>query len=258
MTRINYTGRKRIVREKVQLRLVVDVFPKLYVDGIDLSGFDLPGDARIVVEAQRRTNFTRVHCGTVAEPDLASGATLREFDSPDGINFRVKVVGASGDNEGKLLAAADGLRATADGESADRVALLPVRPSDLGQLLWRLDIDDTGFPSLLINKLVPMGWNEFARQPMFRALVFPEVTRRVAMWVVGNLADVADNPESPAAPWVQYFKAELGQDLLDMSVPSDEADRQEWARDWADEVAEKFSRKHRILESIGSLFGDEQ
>ena len=181
---------------------------------------------------------------------------LPEFDSPEGITFRVKVVGVSGDSDGKLLAAADGLKATMDGEPDDRQSLLPVRPADIGQLLWRLDFDDTGFPSLLINKFVPSGWSEFARQPYFRALVFPEVIRQVAAWVVENLSDAMDNPDSPAVPWVKYFKVELGQDLSTMTIPSGDEGGQQWALEWADEVAERFSRKHRFLESVGSTLGD--
>jgi hypothetical protein len=258
MTRINYTGRKRIYRENVQLRLSSEESLKLRADRIDLSDIELPGDARIILEAQVRTNLVRVECGTVAKPELPCGQPLPEFDSPEGITFRVKVVGVSGDNDGKLLAAADGLRATTDGEEDSRQSLLPVRPADIGQLLWRLDFDDTGFPSLLINKFVPNGWNEFARQPYFRALVFPEVIRQVASWVVENLADALDNPDSPAAPWMKYFKVELGQDLSAMAIPSDDEGGRQWALEWADEIAEKFSRKHRFLESVGKILGDEQ
>jgi len=257
MTRINYTGRARILREDVGLRIVAGTPPSLHVERLDISDFGLPGDARIVLEAQRRTNFMRVECGTVGSPDLSSDALLREFDSPEGISFRIKVVGV-GDNDGKLLAAADGLRASSDGEPADRLALLPFRPADIGQLLWRLDIDDSGFPSLLINKSMPMGWNEFARQPFFRALVFPEVIRQVAIWVVDKLADIADDPESPAAPWMKFFNVELGHDLLSAEIPTDDSDRGDWASGWAEEVAETFSRKHRFLESVIGMLGDEQ
>jgi len=258
MTRINYTGRKRIYRENVQLRLTAADRLKLQVDRIDLSDIDLPGDARIILEAQVRTNLVRVECGTVAKPKLPSGEPLPEFDCPEGITFRVKVVGVSGESDGKLLAAADGLRATTDGEQADRQSLLPVRPADIGQLLWRLDFDDTGSPNLLINKFLPNGWNELARQPYFRALVFPEVIRQVAAWVVDHLDDAIDNPDSPAAPWVKYFKVELGQDLLAAAIPPGDEERRQWAQEWADEIAEKFGRKHRFLESVGKIRGDEQ
>lgn len=258
MTRINYTGRKRIYRENVQLRLRAQDSLQLWVDRIDLSGIELPGDARIILEAQVRTNLARVECGTVAKPELPCGEGLTEFDSPEGITFRVKVVGVSGHSDGKLLAAADGLRATTDGEPGDRQSLLPVRPADIGQLLWMLDFDDTGSPSLVINKFVPNGWNELARQPYFRALVFPEVIRQVSVWVIENLTDAMENSDSPAVPWVEYFKLELGQDLSTMEIPSDDEGSRQWAQEWADEIAEKFSRKHRFLESVGKILGDEQ
>lgn len=257
MTRINYTGRQRILRESVGLRVNTDPTPKLYVDRLDLSEVELPPDARIILEAQRRTNFMRLESGTVAAPDLPAGVPLVEFDSPNGMTFRVKVVGVSGDDLGKLLAGADGLRAVADGEPVDRTALLSVRPADLGQSLWRLDIDEAGNPSLLINKSIAMGWNEFARLPLFRALVFPEVTRQVAMWVVSNWSDADEDPESPVNPWIRYFRYELGQTLSESSIPAAEEDRSEWARDWADEVTAKFSRKHKFLESVNIALGDQ-
>ena len=82
MARINYTGRKRIVREKIRLRLTEDGAVRLHADTLDLNDLNLPPHARIVIEAQRQTRFARLACGTVAEPELPRGVTLLQSQRP--------------------------------------------------------------------------------------------------------------------------------------------------------------------------------
>lgn len=246
MTRINYTGRKRIKRDRVRLRLTTNGSVKLHADELNLDGIALPSDAGIVIEAQRQTRFMRLSCGTVSTPDLPAGAALTEFDVAEGLHFRVKVVGVTGADEGKILAAADGLIATSEGDTAGRTALLPFRPAPLGQRLWKLEATEGDWPALLINESVA-DWHQFARTPSFQALVLPEVLRQIAIWVVEQLDD-AQEEDTPAGAWRQFLSG-FGQDPVEVA-PDDEDERAGWARDWAEEIADKFSRRHKFRDVL--------
>jgi hypothetical protein len=251
VTRINYTGRKRIPRDRVSLRIASNGGIKLHVTSVELPP-DLPPGARVVIEAQRQTRFMRLDCGTVASPLLPIGEPLIEFDVADGIRFRLKVVGASEADEGKILAAADGIVAASDETPSGREPLLAFRPAPLDQRLWKLDISDGAWPVVLVNQSIG-DWHQFAREPHFQALVYPEVLRQIALWVVENLED-ADEPDTPAGAWRRFLK-DLGTDPVE-DAPPDEEERSGWAQDWADDVADKFCRRHRFRDLVGTAGED--
>jgi hypothetical protein len=214
---------------------------------LDLNGLRVPQEAEVIVEAYRQTARHRVDCGTVGNLRLPSSIPLEEFSSPEGLLFRVKVVGV-GDAEGKLLAAGDRIPPTTDEEKGGMVPILPFRPSpDLGQQLWQLDIDGEE-PVLVINSGVG-DWKEFALHPFFQALVFPELVRRIALWVLENEED-AEEGVGAAANW-RSLLADLGKDPV-QDRPAEE-EREEWARD----ASEAFSRRYKFLDRIIPLIGSE-
>ena len=252
MTRLNFTGRKKIRREAIKFRIEENGSLLFNAETIELGSLSLPSDAQIVIEAQRQTRFMRLSGGTVGNPKLPKSSPLSEFDGPEGLRFRVKVVGASKEDDGKILAAADGVTATTKGDNSGRTSLLPIRPVELGQLLWRLEIIES--PLLLVNKNVD-DWHQLARQPYFQALVFPEVIRQIAIWLIHNLNNALDNPDSAAAKWLMFFK-ESGSEAPEVAADLSTEGVAELAEEWADDVAEKFGRKHKFLDKLMTTEGD--
>lgn len=248
MTRLNYTGRQRITRDKVRLR-IKELSGKILLDveRLELNGLHLPDNAKVIVEAYRQTARRRVPCGTVGALCLPTSVALAEFDVPDGLLFRLKVVG-TGDADGKLLAAGDRIPAVTDNDGGARKPILPFRPSsDLGQQLWRLETEDE--PMVLIN--VGVGdWKGFARQPRFQMLVFPELVRQVARWVLDNM-DEAEERDGAAAIW-RRFLADLGKDPV--ADPPEEGEEAQWA----DDVAAAFARKYKFLDRMNALIDREE
>lgn len=250
MTRINYTGRRRIPRDRVQLRVrTVSGIPHLDVLRLDLSGMPLPDSATLVVEAYRRSKFTRFPSGTVGSPDLPSGQTLNDFEAAESPLFRVKVVGADGD-AGKLLAVADQLRPQEEDEGP-QTSLLSIAGAPLGQQLWKLDLNDDD-PQLVVNSGVG-DWKNFASSPLFTALVLPEALRQVIDWAVRDLADAGEEEETPRALWVSFLADELGQDPrgLDLAEPDD-------LETFVSDAVRRFCNQHRFLDLvIDELNGEE-
>lgn len=245
MTRINFTGRRRIAHTNVKLRVrAPEGTPLLDVIELNLDR-GLPDDAAVVVEAYRETVLMRFSAGTVGRLTLPSGLALSDFDSPEVIRFRIKVVGA-GTDSGKILAAADKLRAHAEGDDAPHTSLLPIAPERLGQVLWRVSFSDDE-PKLLVNREVG-DWKGFAMNPTFQAFVLPEALRQIGAWVLKNRDDHEEGGDSPLDLWIALLSS-LGYDPT--AAETEEAD---WDL-WLDELVGHFGRRFRFRELVADIIG---
>ena len=111
--------------------------------------------------------------GTISAPRVPPDRRLTEFDVPDGVLFRVRVVQPPGLEHHKLVGEADGIPFVKAGEADDRRRpLLEPVPDELDQQLWKLDFESDP-PRLLVNKAAQPSWRELARSPAFIALVYP-------------------------------------------------------------------------------------
>ena len=80
--RFNFTGRKRISRTRLNIFLYATPDANLAFDaGLDMENLSLPFDAKLYIEAYRRTYLRRFSCGTVAQPRLPRGQALDGLDS---------------------------------------------------------------------------------------------------------------------------------------------------------------------------------
>lgn len=241
MTRLNFTGRRRVTRERVSVRLEPTCEgPVVSVDRLHLDGLDLPPEAEVYVEVYRQTGCDRFACGTVGGLQLPRQQTLDSFDELDGLLVRVKVVG-TGERAGLLLAAGRQIPPAA-GEDAPAMSLLPVQPSgDLGQRLWKLDLE--GEPTLLVN--ADLGdWREVTASPLFIATVFPEVVRQVALWLLEHIDDGSAPEGHVAGLWHGFLLALGGVPSVTAHEDSEEAD------EWADTVSAAFARRHRFVDHL--------
>lgn len=245
MTRLNFTQRKRITRDRVDLVLATDQVPPRVNAHVDVRDLGIP-DGDVVIEAYHQTRSTRISAGTVLTPQEAS-ATLHDFPDVTLIKFRVKVVGPQ-DERGlrPLLAVADRLVPRTDGEDdAPREPLLPFRGShDLGQEVWRLDFSGEE-PAVEVNANLG-DWRGFVQEPYFQALVFPELFRQVLLWLSSQ---EDDEPEGAGARW-RSFLEELG-----VQAPPTDAQDEETLRDWANEAAAKLARRHGWFDALNALRG---
>jgi hypothetical protein len=235
--RLNYTDRRRIARHDVQLRLVNPPDRPVYFEAhVDLSKYDLPVDGKISIEAYRQTARQRFPWGTVSVPNAPADTSLKEFDSPDAVLFRVRVTDA-GVRRGVLLAEADQIRPTlADDDDSSRIPLLPPAGGDLGDEIWRVEIE--GRPILRINSKLP-NWREAARSDQFRALVFPSAFRQVLQYIllVEGYTDT-DDPEAWQSQWLLFATSIPGVP----GVPKGSEEQREWIED----AASAFARRTRL------------
>jgi hypothetical protein len=246
--RFNYTGRKRIPRPKISIALSEAPKKTLVFDAsVDLDGLQLPGSANIYIEAYRRAYFRRFPCGTISAPKLPKNRLLDGLDVDALILFRVKIA----DKKGRILAVADKIvPRRAEEERTDRQCLLPVDFVDLGESIWRLDLEGD-LPILLLNKCLD-NIREVARSDgFFLSLVYPEVVRQVLYKIVveDDFTDPdADGEDDWMSGWLKFAIEALGSRRLPPSGQSEPIQQEKMK--WIDDVVEAFCVNNRMLEKF--------
>jgi len=243
--RFNYTGRKKLVRTRVSISLNKTSDSLLAFDAaVQLDGLDLPPGAKIFIEAYRRAYFKRISCGTVSAPKFPRKFILEGLDPEALVRFRVKIV----DKKGRILAIADRITRRTEEEPTDKICLLPVDFVDLGQSVWRLDVD-SDWPSLQLNKCVE-NIREIARSDnCFLTLVYPEIVRQVLYKIVVE-EDHTDpyTDDDWMSQWLR-FVIDLSEDKqLPPSGYSDPVKLEKLK--WIDDAVNAFSSNNNVLEKF--------
>jgi len=244
--RFNYTGRKKLARTRLSISLNETSDNRLAFDAaLQLDGLDLPPSANIFIEAYRRAYFKRIACGTVSNPKFPKKFILEGLDPQALVRFRVKIA----DKKGRILAIADRIipRLTEE-EPTDKICLLPVDFVDLGQSIWRLDLD-SDWPSLQLNKLIE-NIREIARSDnYFLTLVYPEIVRQVLYKIVVE-EDHTDpyTDDDWMSQWLRFVIDLSAEKLL---PPSGESEPIKLEKSkWIDDAVNAFSSNKRVLEKF--------
>jgi hypothetical protein len=244
--RFNYTGRKKIAQVDVPIILVGDGQVKGFQANLGAladAKYGLPKDARVFVEAYERTAYMRFDFGTTGAitPPTGEERLLSEFQGSSGVRFRVKVVDCI--HDAQLLAEADGiLPLTPEESEQNKVPLLPVRPEDLGQEVWRIEFPEgmQDRPILLVN-INAGDSTAVVRSPAFMSLAWPAVLRQILtrILIVDGQTEM-DDEEDWHCLWLQYARRLL---------PTHEAPPQEEEQraEWIDGVIEAFCSKLTLL-----------
>ncbi len=175
------------------------------------------------------------------------------FDGLDGDKPRVYRLLVWDPSTKRVIASNERLRARDATTPADREPLLPVRPTDLGQLVWKLGLHPDVQPELLVNKRVPKLKQRLLTKPELRGSIVPEATRQCLMHVF----DSRDFDETDAGAWQsKWLRFADGLASRPPEWDGDELDREE-ARKWADEVVAALSREHGFARLLVAEWSEE-
>ena len=248
-TALNFTGRKAIDRGKINIVVRPADGGWTFDASFDASSLGpFPGFAEIWLEAHRDTLWMHWPWGTIAEPQPPNDRSLSEFNVPAGIWFRLKVVQPPGHEHNKLLAEVGRIPFVEAGKDEDkrRPLLVPV-PNDLGNQLWRLDIEEE--PILYINEKCRPTWADTAKDPHFISLVYPQAMRMIlerALLGENSWTEGDENDDSWESQWVAFARI--------LGAPEAVPDRDD--RDariaWIDEAVELFASENTVLEAWNS------
>lgn len=214
--RINSTGRKRILREWLRLRIfeVTPGAPPSFTADIQLPPeLGLDPQARVYVEPYVGSSSMRFDFGTVSRLVQPESCVLTDIDVGANILFRVKVVDESSEI-GRILASADGINAERDSDGDDRKPLLPLRTSDLGEEVWRLSIDKDAGPVLILNNRIPEASERLTGDALMQGAIYPEVVRQLARYLYAENSG-ADNDAEWVSDWKSWFTEQIGRSIED-------------------------------------------
>ncbi|MDZ7645595.1 MAG: hypothetical protein U5K76_16040 [Woeseiaceae bacterium] len=253
--RLNYTGRRKIARSRVTVRLRTNpdggyAFSADY----DLSGLRFPKDARVYIEAYNVVSYMRFDLGTVAAPREPKDTWLTELSRRPLPKFRLKVVDRT-KRYGLMLGVADKLLPLGPEDSLEqRQSLLPVDFCDLGDRAWRLDLSD--WPVLELNNRLD-GVSEAARSAgSFLGLVYPEVLRRVLHDIVvgQDITDPGFDDSDWTSLWLRFAGTLPGVGAPPGGVTEGARSRQ---REWIEETVQAFCKARQARQRLQTALDKE-
>jgi hypothetical protein len=236
--RINSTGRRRIERRHVTIRLRrIPGHERPRVEAsLALEDLDLEPSAQIVLEAGFKDFAQRFAWGSVSRPGPERDPEISDLPSDQRIFFRVKAVEPSSH---RLLALARQIYPVGeDGDDGGRGELFRVRTRPLGQELWRVVLEDDGAPVLELNQDTP----DVLREPSFRAAILPAAMRIVLLELRDDDEDEDDDPDSWSQRWFRFAT-----DLAGYERPSSDDPE---IRNWIDRACNRFGERFRLVSAM--------
>jgi len=252
--RLNFTGRKKLLRTSIRI-LVHEAKggqPQSFTAEVNIpSDLQLEPHARIYVEAYVGASAMRFDFGTVAAISHPEDCFLNDIDAGTPVLFRVKVVDET-QHVGRLLAAANGIRPEGDSDGTDRKALLPLRSCDLGEEVWRLDVDPDAGPTLAVNSRIPGIVERLPADAILMAVIYPEIVRQMARLVWDTDSGFDDDAEW-FVDWKSWLSEQLGRE-----VPTEQISDPELIDQLGNDVAQSFAAKHKFASAMSRLTGEDQ
>jgi hypothetical protein len=241
--RVNFTGRRRIPRTQVHIE-VHDGKPRTFDAVIELDVASLPPHAGVFLEAMcaGSTVIERFDCGLVERLKPLQRRQLREVEG-ENVFFTLKVIDRS-ERFGRILGIAENIRPERSGKqtAAGRRGILPIEPRDLGEELWRLEWREHDV-YLLVNNQVPGLVDRSRGDPLFYALVYPEVVRSVLRRAIEENVDLNGEDDGRWPTLWQRFGRQLHPQKSEPPKPDD---AQEDRDEWVDEVVQAFCDSHQM------------
>jgi len=252
--RLNYTGRQRLHHADMRFTIHTggDGSPTFDAD-LSFDRYCLPSNAPVFVEAYRQTTWMRFPFGKVGRLHPPDDRRLTEFDSPEGVRFRVRVTSPV-EPIGLELAEADRIEPRKPEEKPEnRTPLLTVVPSqNMGDRICRVDFGDGDYPLLLVNAAVG-NWKEVVRQPAFISLVYPTALEQILgrILFIENYSET-DDAEDWRSQWLRFASL-----VLDVGNPP-ALDEREQCDEWIDNAVAAFCRKFRTLKRFFEYWTHEE
>lgn len=247
--RLNYTKRKKLTLDQVRVALspASEGRPRTFTAGLTLPS-GLPGDARVFVEAYRSSPAARMRFdfGTVSAltPPTAEQRRLTEFNDelPTPL-FRIKITD-NNEQMGRLVADAQRIRPLNPDEKPDKQrGILYTQWRDNDGTVWELDIlDDVQGPVLYIDQTADPH-KELPNTIEFKALVYPEVMRRMLMMALED--DSRDDPSGWQHTWLQFPRQTFG-----FTDPPPNVDDKDENKDWVDRAVRACSRNAGFCQAM--------
>jgi hypothetical protein len=143
-------------------------------------------------------------------------------------------------SDGKLVAAANRIRLIGIDEETGRRALLPVETTpELGEEIWRLEVDESTEPKLLLNSRIPSIERRLVDDPVLAGSILLPAVRAIVQVLAESLDGDVWQPD-----WLTF--AQRWDADLHPEKNLDEEDRDRLART----VVEGFAREQGFVRLV--------
>lgn len=253
--RLNYTGRKRITRDRVSITLTKREDGLWFDANTDLRKMELTDTAMVVLEAYHIGDVRRFDLGTAARGTVSGTGSLKEFSDYQSIGFRLLVMDTSRVH-GRILAIADRLKPNAGDKGPPYEGQNPLLPVDFVadmKEMWRINFDDPGRPVLEVNKTIPRI-REMILDAEIRLAILPAVFREILnqMLIIDHYTPEDESDEEESDDWSDWW-------AFTTSIQGyDDAMSDSNPRTWTDDdrtsiveaIVENFCDQERFLRSF--------
>lgn len=242
--KFNYTGRKKLNRQRVNISVADERPYKSFTATLDLKGLGLSGDAKVYIEPYYKSSFMRFPFGTVANPQTPDNTILTDIPSTSIIRFRVKVVDET-TKLGRIIRVADKIKPKNLEESGNRMSILHIDwDKNLDQQIFRVTFPDNDYPRLEINKKIENAKELVKSNPIFRALVFPVAVRQVAERIAMTWNEFEEEDSSAwQSMWLKFIREVLH---VNVEVDFDDDTNEDEINHWVEEIVAAFCRKNKF------------
>lgn len=252
--RINHTGRKRIELDRISITVNrTDHMLESFDAVIKLDDMELPGAAKVYIEAYHRQDLVRYDFGTVGNIVRPDDTGLADLAYHEDLRFRVMVVDET-DECGLIRAMADRIKPSG---IIQKRSILPVEFCDLGRQVWKVNYDGDE-PVLVLNERVPNIHNLARTDPRFHLYVYPAVVRDIFthMFFVDRINDLDDPPQEWHNNWLMFARRFLiDETWTQLQLQGDWFDPAD-VLTWIDKLVEEFcSSRSREWLKLLSLEG---
>jgi hypothetical protein len=246
--KINSTGRIKLLREFISIKMGPEIggVPTFAAEIRIPKNTGLALNAKVYVEPYVKSSTMRFDFGTVGSICSPEPCILTEVDAGANVLFRVKIVDESAEH-GRILASANGIRPDCDSSGAARKSLLPVRSMNIGECLWRLDIDGEGGPELLVNNKIAGVLDRLKSDSGWQAAIYPEVVRQIAFFIFLRKEEISDDSEW-AHDWMLFFERLIGRE-----IGMEESDDPSGGDHLVIQIVERFALQQRYITKIATI-----
>lgn len=244
--RYNYTGRKRLLSERLRINEHLNGSTKTFEFICDLKDLDYPDEAKIFVEPYFKSSYLRFDFGCVARFQIPESTDVSDLPTTDQLWYKIKIVDKDS-KHGLILATLDIKGTLINNSESGKQSILPVDFVDsLGKRIWTLDFRPDR-PYLAVNESIPNIREKIKSDDAFFSLVYPEVIKRIALVVADTDGFFDSELTGWQSEWMKFFSEVLMQRYLPVRGDSESIE------EWCNDVSDAFSRKYDVMKRYNSI-----
>lgn len=241
--RIRLTGRTQLSKSAVRVELIdVSGDPVLVMTVANPKPFKaMPSDAKVSLRLVENKRVEVVDFGTIAKLSTSKKLRTKGFVAP---SCQLRIADNGHKAKGRLIASTDNWTLGGpdnDNQGSSR-GIISFLPDDTAPQSWKLEIRDTDFPLVRVDKRISNAGMWAKNDPIFVGTALPAI--------ISKVFDVILREEVPQeVDWVKDWLAWAQSIAPDLAPPDDPNDRI-GREDFIDRLSDSFCAKHELADQL--------